>query len=576
MREDNYWRRHSLSRRSVLRGAVAGSAGIAGAVLIGCGSDDEESTTSAAPAAAPAAPAATAAPAVAAAPAKPPQGGTLRARIHGDPPNWSVMKPSSATTHAVSELIYDKLLKVKTGPGVGRTEVQAVPSLAEDMPEVSPDGLEYIFKIPSGVKFQNVAPVSGRDLTSEDVATCIMHFATTGNFKRDFARVQSAEAVDGNTIKVTLSSPYAPLINLSAGHYGWRIFPPEILENDLHKSEAIGSGPWIRESYEQGNKAVYVRNPDYWAGDEGAYLEKIEHVIIPDDSAAGAAFGAGEVDLLIGRLPCVQAQELAKQVGDTATVQIAPGNSAWFGLNTSGKPFDDIRVRQAVALGYDRQADSDAIFCGTGTVTGLIPMDEALFPEDAASFPEAASWLRYDVAEAKKLLAAAGYADGVKTTAVFTPRYGQVYQFGLERAIGDLKKIGMEVEPIAYEYGEWIQGIYRSPYAFDGILWGPGRNYPDADPYVGYWLHPDGIANHSRVNDPIITDLIEKQRTQTDPAERWETLHEVQRVEAKNMYYVWRTAGDTTNFIADWVGDYNHHAGYDAGEYAHVYDKRLA
>ena len=56
-------------------------------------------------------------------------------------------------------------------------------------------------------------------------------------------------------------------------------------------------------------------------------------------------------------------------------------------------------------------------------------MDEALFPEDAAAFPEAASWLRYDVAEAKKLLAAAGYADGVKTTAVFTPRYGQVYQF---------------------------------------------------------------------------------------------------------------------------------------------------
>jgi ABC-type transport system substrate-binding protein len=331
------------------------------------------------------------------------------------------------------------------------------------------------------------------------------------------------------------------------------------------------------DSYEEGNRIVYNRNPDYFKGPDAVYLEEMEFLIIPTTSTATAAFRSGEIDLLpLANVSCVEASELEGQIGGEVHIKRVTGNSAWFAFNTLKPPFDDVRVRQAIALSYNREAESQAIFCGEAGVNGLIPMAAALDAEDPSTFPESANWLRYAPDEAKKLLAAAGFPDGFATTAAFTPRYGETYQFALERVIGDLKLVGITVEPKSYEYGEWIADIYRGEYKFEGFLWGPGRTYSDADPYVSYWLHPDGIANQSRVNDPVMTALIEKQRTQLDVDERWETLHEIQRLEAENMWYVWRTAGVGTSFAQEWVQDYAPHNNYDSGEYMHIWDSRLS
>ena len=574
----NYWTSGTrrIGRRQLIRGTAAGGLGLAAAALIGCGDDEETGggTATEAPSGGTTAPAPTQTMAPET-PAGKPQGGTLRIREIGDPPDWSMLKASNASAR-FSYPAYSKLLDVKTGPGVSNTDVIPQPDLAVAMPEVTPDGMELTFTIHEGVNFQDVAPVNGRPLLAEDVKFAIDTYLETGSFARDFAAIDHVETIDDTTITVTMKQPHAPLINLSAGHYGWRIFPRELMENDLHKNIAIGSGPWIVDSYEEGNKAVYRRNPDYFKGPDALYLDQMEFVIIPTNPTAGAAFRSGEIDILYAALACVEANELAEQVKDTAKITYDPGNSAWFAFNTLKPPFEDIRVRQAIALAYNREAESQAIFCGDAIVTGVLPMADALDPQDMNTFPESAKWLRYAPDEAKKLLAAAGYPDGFDTTAVFTPRYGQIYQFSLERVIGDLQLVGINVEPISYEYGEWISDIYRGDYAFDGFLWGPGRNYPDAEPYVAYWLHPDGIANQSRVNDPTMTALIEKQRTQMNPEDRWETLRDIQRLEAENMWYVWRTAGIGTNFAQGWVEDYWDHNGYDGGEYHHIWDNRLA
>ena len=103
------------------------------------------------------------------------------------------------------------------------------------------------------------------------------------------------------------------------------------------------------------------------------------------------------------------------------------------------------------------------------------------------------------------------------------------------------------------------------------MLWGPGRFYADPDPYVAYRLHPKGIVNQSRVNDPELAALAEKQATQLYPKERWETLREIQKAEAKGAWCAWRNAGTTTHFIRKHVHDFQRHEGYDSHEYWSVW-----
>src|SRR5690606_1148317 len=146
----------------------------------------------------------------------------------------------------------------------------------------------------------------------------------------------------------------------------------------------------------------------------------------------------GQVDVVeggSGALSCIEAQDLASSMPDAQTFSFPAPNSGWFAMNTTQAPFDDVRVRRAIALLYDREAEAQAIYCGEADTTGLIPLARGLNPYE---FPESADYLVRDVEQARQLLDAAGYGDGFETTAVWTPQYGEVYSFALERAIGDL------------------------------------------------------------------------------------------------------------------------------------------
>lgn len=551
------WAPQPLSRRSLLRSSAIGISGLGAAALIGCGSSEEEK--SAAPAQG-----ASGAPSATTAPQARKRGGVLKTSMIADPPGWSLFQ-AAASTVAVQSHGYDKLLDVATGPGKDGYNVELVPQIAQAMPE-TPDQTTYVFKIRQGVKFHNVAPVNGRAMTAEDVKQSIDRLRADKQWAPDYKAVSEVTTPDANTLVVKTSSPYAPLLNFSAGHYGWRIHPKEIIDNKDHEKNAIGTGPYIRSEWAQGSKIVFKRNPDYWNKDT-AFVDEIQYLIIPDQSANAAAFRTKQIDILSVSLGSALTQDLQKQVGKEVTRQVAQGNSPWIAMNTTKPPFNDIRVRQAVALLYNRAAEVASVHLGDADPMGtaLLPYPEALKPK---AIPEMANFMKYDVAEAKKLLAAAGFANGFKTEVHITPQYfaNSGYQDSVERFIGDLKQGGIEGTTKSTEYGVWIASVYRPPFNFDGILWGPGRYYADPDPYVAYWLHPKGIANQSRVNDPAMTALVEKQAVQINPKERWETLREIQKLEAKNVWYIWRVAAQSSVFVQGRVHDFARHEGYDSHE----------
>ena len=569
--DEHYWSpegRHRISRRNALRGVALGAAGLAGAALIGCsgGAGGRNGQTAAGGAA-------TKATAPGAA-AKPRFGGTLKTALLADPPGWSVFT-AAGTTAAMNSFPYDKVVGVATGPGRASNSADVIPVLATGLPE-NPDPETYVFKIRQGVKFQNVAPVNGRPMTVEDVKYALDTLRAHASFRADYAPIASVTTPDAQTVVVKTSTPYAPLLSyLAVGNYGtWRVFPKEIIDSKITDNNAIGTGPYIRAEWVQGSKIVFKRNPDYWNKTDTAYVDEIQFLIMPEATTQAAAFLTKQLDILPDGLSCVQVEDVAKQAAKQAGPQIvrqpAPKALSGHAFNTTKPPFNDVRVRRAMSLVYNREAEKQAIYCGTAEATTLLPQKEGL---KASEIPDMVAYTKYDVKQAKDLLAAAGFGNGFKTDIAWTPQYdaGWPSSASLQRYGSDLKQLGIEINPVSYEYARWIAEIYRPSFKWDGMMWSSTRYYGDPDPYVYYWLHPKGIANQSRVNDPALTALIEKQRTQVNQKERWETLREIQKMEAASLWYLRPPFGNSTIFTHPRVHDYVYHEAYEYTEFLNVW-----
>lgn len=548
----------SVSRRAVMRSAAVGGAGLAAAALIGCSPGSP-------PAGTPSTGSGTAAPAKAVA-AKPRSGGSLTDAMVGDPPSWSPLTAAN-TAARMNSLAYDKLLGFTQGPGTAANANDLIPWIAQALPE-QPDGQTYVFKLRPGIKFQNVAPVNGRPMTAEDVKYAIDLVRSSTTFKTDFSSVSAVDVPDAQTVVVKTAKPYAPLLTTTVGQYGWPVVPKEVVDSKLMETNAIGTGAYIRAEWQQSSKVVFKKNPDYW-NKNVAFLDQITFLVIPEPNSTLGAFKSGQIDMTgsTTSIPC----ELITGVKEGQLMSY-PSNSQFSSFDTSQAPFNDVRVRRAVALLYNRESEGKAVYCtatgGSSRTLGLLTQARALKPED---IPDMASTLKTDVKQAKDLLAAAGFPNGFKADIHYTPYYGANSVTALEHFIGALKVGGITLTPVSYEYARWIAEIYRPPFKWTGMCWGAGRSYPEPDQEARNWLYPGANTNQSRVNDKTMTGLIDKQATQLNPKERWDTLHEIQRLEAKNQYYLWKASSDTQVLTNKRVHDFSGDLHYNSHEYLYVW-----
>lgn len=567
----DYWLAYWANRRVTRRRALAAGASLGGAAVItaACGGNNGGATP----------PAGTPKSNVGGTPVKTPKrGGSLVVRVVNDPPNWS---PFTASTYsaAFANNVYSKLIRRKVAPGIDPADVVIEADLAAKLPE-APDAQTFVFTLRPGVRFQNVAPVNGRELTAADVKVAIDAYRgdTRSAMKADYAAIDSVEAVDSVTVKVTLKEPFVPLLGLSAGHYGWRIFPKELMNGEDLKSKAVGTGPFILDNYQPSNRATFRRNPDYFKSGL-PYLDNLTLTIIPQDASAIAAFQAGQANV-IGGIDCTSAQQIRSQKPDARFQQsysAFPGG--YIALDTTKAPFSDVRVRRALSMAFNRKAESDALECGEGKPDQLIPTGAFKKALPIDQLGEAAKYWQYNPAEAKSLLAQAGFADGFEVPLHYTPQYGQSYINSAERAISDFAAAGIKVKPTVVQYNDWIASLYRPPFNFEGMLWGPSRYYMDVDPYLWYWLHPDpkqGISNQSRVKDPSLLPLLQKQRRTLDEPERLKTVGEIQKIVADQQYYIGRTTGNAYAFWEPWLEGWAVNLGYDLPQTETAWDNRLA
>jgi len=501
----------------------------------------------------------------------PKRGGTLSLRTW-DPPHFDPFLQVSYKTHTALSFTHSRLLKHKAGPSVVPGTFPIEGDLAESWTQ--PNETTYVFKLRRGVKWHNKPPVNGREVTADDVVFSVNNFLTVkGNANVYMIKaVDKVEAPDKYTVKFTLKEPFVWFLDMLSNPHAVAIVAKEVLDKhgDFKKHETvIGTGPWMLDSYRPNVGLTYVRNPTYFLPGL-PYIDRIEATVDEDNASRMAAFLSGKYDLgweLVGSIPRVDWVQmkgtLAQRRPNLKTLEFPSPVMNHISMRTDQKPFSDVRVRRAMSMAIDRKAIIDSVYEGVGAFNPPVAaaLKEWSIPMDKLG--EGAKYYKYDPAEAKRLLAAAGYPNGFPGTMCFTTYGSPVLVDIMQLVQKDLKSVGIDIKIDQKEYGAYIATCFYGK--FESMTFGPQTGFLEPDNFLFGQYFPEELKNQSHINDPVVADMLVRQRRTLDPIKRREIIYDIQRHLAQQQYYVQMPSAI---YVAVWEGalkNYGPNMGYDYG-----------
>ena len=342
------------------------------------------------------------------------------------------MSSSSAATREILFNIFEGLVKPDS-------EGNLVPAIAESY-TVNETADQYTFKVRSGVKFHN-----GKDLTVADVVWSLSRAAglETGEpLVSDVANIAAVTATDDTTVVIDLKKPDTEFL----AHITTAILP----EGHDPLSEVVGTGPYKFVSRVVQDNVVLEKFADYWG--TPANIDKVTLKIIENSETLVMSLRSGAVDMAI-RLG-------ADQVKDLTEMNVLEGSSnivqALY-LNNAVKPFDDVRVRQALCYAIDKHEVIDLSSDGYGS-----PVGSSMFPAFGKYFmPELTDYYTKDLDKAKALLAEAGYPDGFEFT-ITVPSTMKTHVDVAQTIVELLRPIGVTAKLNQVEWATWYSDAYQN------------------------------------------------------------------------------------------------------------------
>ncbi|MPZ99945.1 MAG: hypothetical protein GEU80_11555 [Dehalococcoidia bacterium] len=487
-------------------------------------------------------------------------GGIYRGTRNGDPPTLDPYGNLSFETKSHGAYVHSRLYKIAARPDVNPNAVPPEPDVAEGAE--TEDGQTWVVRLKQGVKFHNVDPVNGRELTTEDVlfswdrlvapespgATLVPH-------------VTGVEAVDSYTLRFELDAPSASFLDLLSDTNVLLIMPTESDGGYDPLQRMIGTGPWILEEYEPSVRFRYSRHPEFYM--EGQpYLDGVDLAIVPEYANRLAQFQAHNT------------HGFGVSGDDVLTLRDQHEGAQWFSLQPIGQsqvffspadmdpdaPWRDDRFRRAISMGLDRDALTDvaynsnalrdAGFDVAGTWNNIVPAGFGdrwwLDPQSEAHGPTGANF-SYNPDEARALLDAVG-AGGLTFKYQYTDRYGAGWMKMAEATGNFMSEIGLNPETEVQDYSAvFITQTFRGN--FHGVAFNPQTPFPEVGAFFSRYFGEDP-ANSGRISDPEISDLDMKQSRELDEDTRRQYIHDIQRRNAEMMWYVPNQYGAGTSFTA--------------------------
>jgi peptide/nickel transport system substrate-binding protein len=448
----------------------------------------------------------------------PKPGGTLTYMISADaPPSFDGHRETTfATVHAAAPY-YSVLIRVPPDNPASTTEF--VCDVCTEMPKPTDGGKTYTFKIRQDVKWHD-----GSKLTAQDVAASWNGIVfpvpgTTSARVSYYEMVDKIEAPDDATVVFRLKYPSSAFLPALADPFTW-IYKKEILQKDPHwyEKNIMGSGPFKFVAYEIGQSIKGVRNPDYYHKGQ-PYLDAIEGIFAAKQSVRVDAIRGDRAAIEFRGMPPSARDQLVKEAGDKITVQDSDWNCGnIITPNHKKKPFDDVRVRRALALAVDQWKGAPALskIATVRTVGGIVFPGSPLAATKEELQQMAGYWPDVDKsrAEARRLLKEAG-AEGLKFELI-NRNVDQPYKFVGTWLIGEWKKIGLEVEQKVVPTGPWFQAMRTGNFdvVVDANCQSIVNPVLDTGKYLPQKVYPESFGGY---DDPTSIELYNKMLRETDP-----------------------------------------------------------
>jgi peptide/nickel transport system substrate-binding protein len=443
-------------------------------------------------------------------------GGAGKYVTSGEPPDLDPRLTLSFGLHNWLGSVMNRVVRTVHGAEAKDwTDFTLKPDLAESW-EQPADLQSVTFKLRPGVTWHNKPPVGGRELTSEDIKYSFEGYAKAGAHTAAFALLDRVETPDKLTAKFVLKQPWSGLIEVLTVPTQW-VYAREIIdrEGDLKKT-AIGTGPFTQESFERGTGFRGAKNPAYFEKGQ-PYLDTIELLSVPDAATRKNGFRAGQFDVYDGLVPA-EIDEIQKS-NPTIQVSEATATHSVFGvaMNQTKAPYNDVRVRRAISMAIDRKAQVKSIFqdhANTGWGIPFFFAQDGVFTDD-----QLGQWYKYNPAEAKKLLEAAGYKDGFKDTITYY-EYNAAMTSQVQLVQALLKanlNVDLTIKPV--DYTTWFQ--WYTSHKWEGTAWGfQIGSSSTIDDFTYQNIHSQSVANYWYIDDDQIDQLADKIRLEANDARK--------------------------------------------------------
>ncbi|OPH56003.1 ABC transporter substrate-binding protein [Paenibacillus ferrarius] len=383
--------------------------------------------------------------------------------------------------------------------------------------------LTWEFKLRKGAAFHDGTPFNA-EAVRKTIARVLDKKEPTPKANL-FSMIKEVKVVDEYTVQFLLEYPFAPLLSILASAEG-SILSPKAIEQygkELTK-HPTGTGPFRFESWTPGQEIVLVKNESYW-GDQPKF-NKVIFKTVPEDTTRVAMIETGEAQVA-EQLPVTEIE----RVKSSATMSLGRFDAFavdHIGFNTSKKPFDDARVRQAVAYAIDKEAIIKGVYNNVGKVA-----NSSLGPKVIGYSPNIKGFA-YDLNKAKQLLAEAGYPNGLKATVYLNDNKARINV--AEVLQSQLKGIGIDLQVKVMEFGAYIDAASKAQTEMFISGWGNATGDADYNQYNLFHSSSHGVpGNHSFYANKEVDQLIESGRKEADPEKRKQIYEKAQAIEINDV-----------------------------------------
>jgi peptide/nickel transport system substrate-binding protein len=437
-------------------------------------------------------------------------GGALRAALTGEP---DVLDPATSSIYTgaqVYEGIFSKLLDMDEAGNF-------IPDLAISWSLNDPT--TWTFKLVDNVTFHN-----GEKFSSADVKYTferILDPKTASAYAGLYDQIAAIDTPDPMTVIFHLKSPFGPfLTNLVANG---EIVNKTAIESGDPSRHPVGTGPFVFVEWMQGDHITLKKNPRYFK-QSLPHLDSIVFRFLPVDQSRIDGLTAGELDW-VDAIPLQEVPALSKDPRFTYVSSPVAGIPDFLAFNIKVAPFDDVRVRQAVALAINRDAIRAFAYLGTGEA-------------DTIEMPSGSSWYdtadvfaaEQDIPAAKKLMAEAGHADGLTVEYLGLPQYPELLKTG-QVVREQLKAIGitMNIKPV--DVSVWFDAFSKGNYQITSAY---QERTIDPDNFYSLVIKSGGPINTTGYSNPEVDKLIAEAAASTDVAKRKLLYRQIRAIVTKD------------------------------------------